>query len=1347
MQQHPQTTQPEGSAPTSATPSVHEQLKSMLEEQRQSFIKEETTVLPPARYLRTAVPRDASSSSDRRRNDRPATGGSGRTAAASIRQAHLPSLGAPPLPPTEEVISWDVAATTAGAYHHSTSVSRPSRPYSAGVYTSSVAQQHDTRSRGGACDEGQLVIVSPRPPTAPPGAESARRPTRAAGDPLDTTVPTTASRVMGGAITSEISNAQVRGVSTSPEKRRYCIDAPLHVQQEQSALFQTLTRAVELVDTYRNLRVGISDEERLALGQFVTSIGGAAAASQLAEISGAPDAMKCLAPAASVSDPKPERNLQFDSPRVSAQSAEASHAAPLSDAELATLIDLASGQNFGTVEAVERIAQRVSGNAVIHMSTWVVDEANSGDELARKDSVVSHNNVSHPIYLKSSTCVDSDIISLLNLASDDDHRRGDYSFVAGQRLVYVHHRSQDELIENIAESKVLEPLNKSRATVVVIFDFAETVTAAASGTLQTIAMSASRGAAAQIRANKRLHRQASANRLNQLGKSFSTTVCRGETGLIELLLCELHAALRNRQVLLYMPRYSRDALLSESQMADRAAVCYYLRRDCLMPRASSPSSSPSTPSESGVTNSKYVLERKVLSEKEVPTAVAARLCSNQLHHSAESVEHDLKASSIASVADENGSVLAVVEIAEPLLPLESSMPFSPQLVRWVAEVLDFFSHHFLGARQLTRNDEESAGTATLLECLSLLLHEDIADGKTARRAIVECFLRLLRGSSRIVDCVALYSVNPGARLFEVVYQFEPHIMPSVADQSTSKSETASTSGITFESIVTTSNSDDQCAMDGIAHNAVVSKRPVVTNASCDGPLSLETSQVPLPDFVIKTDGLPYELGNVPMSSISSIISIPLLSHGECIAVVQLYNPKTVLGSTATLSRFLSSDVLQLERMAHHVAPWLRGVLTYEFAVQAGNAAMSLARCHSRRPRPSRSFSSGSTSTHGAPSNLPMASSTRKSARSAALGMLFVDALHMAGTIKVLAVPEDVLETVTLPTFNIWALRDGYPNARDIVTKLTLVLFEKTGLPEHLKINQDKLVNFIVFIRDKYRDVPYHNFFHAFDVFQTIYHFLYDGGHVSKRLSKLTQFVLLVTSLCHDVDHMGLNNSFHLKSDSPLGILSSATGTQSVLEVHHCNLSVGILSQPESDIFAQLPREDEAAAYRLLLDGILGTDMAKHGDSVQQLKQMQAKATAQSSAEGDDDSMNLSCGSADDQLAKDLERERLIAMTLLKVADISNVTKPFEVSLRWGQAVIEEFSKQGDTEKVTGLAVQPLFDREQNRNLAKTQLGFIQFVAEPYFSLVVGTILPELQYCVDGMRANTAEWKARSDGGQ
>ena len=775
---------------------------------------------------------------------------------------------------------------------------------------------------------------------------------------------------------------------------------------------------------------------------------------------------------------------------------------------------------------------------------------------------------------------------------------------------------------------------------------------------------------------------------------------------------------------------------------------------------------------------------------------------------------------VEPVADSSGSITAIVELVEisdatecaemqPSSPKESARVHS--MLARARSAIQIFSQHFLSARQVSQAVDETCLTRSMLDGLVSLIHEDISDGERARAAVVKCFGRLLNDGDGgcAVDCVALFTVNQDTRSFDGLYEFNEDILRSTAQASSSSARnnknddgpltptSSPLGGPEFEQPPPLRGTFT-CGLEGIAFAASLSKRTVIScNPSNDrnhcpaskhykvklkGPLdddqetsSPTTRSSSIPNFAVASDGKPYQRSGLDVACIRNMISLPLIANGECIAVVQLYNkrdcstsssssslnsgtkpfigaPKSGKKQCSYASKYYSGEVCMLETMARHVGSWLRGIFSYEFAVQAGNAAMSLAKI-TTRPR------SGTQKLVDASRKLVGGGGGRKAGRSAAIGELFVDKLHMAGTIRVLSVPQEVLDSVGLPHFDIWSLRDAYPNAKDIVTKLALVLFARTELLPFFKISEEKLANFIIFIREKYRDVPYHSFFHAFDVLQTVYHFMYDGGQVGKRMTKLSQLVVLVTALCHDVDHMGLNNSFHLKSDSPLGILSSATGTQSVLEVHHCNITVEVLAQSECEIFASLPREEEAAAYRLLIDSILGTDMAKHAEFVQQLKQLKGSSSTAScgsssstfveellrsgAADGGGDSNVASTTSIEDQLVREQERDRLIAMTLIKIADISNVAKPFEISKRWGQAVIEEFSKQGDAEKVTGLDVQPLFDREKNRNLAKTQIGFIKFVAEPFFSLVVANLLPELQYCVDNIHTNSAEWSAKA----
>ena len=69
-----------------------------------------------------------------------------------------------------------------------------------------------------------------------------------------------------------------------------------------------------------------------------------------------------------------------------------------------------------------------------------------------------------------------------------------------------------------------------------------------------------------------------------------------------------------------------------------------------------------------------------------------------------------------------------------------------------------------------------------------------------------------------------------------------------------------------------------------------------------------------------------------------------------------------------------------------------------------------------------------------------------------------------------------------------------------------------------------LQSFVNDIRDAYdlHKNPFHNFYHGFDVFHTVYLFLKKssgsggGGGAAEKLDKLSIFAALLAALCHDV---------------------------------------------------------------------------------------------------------------------------------------------------------------------------------------------------------------------------------------
>jgi len=69
-----------------------------------------------------------------------------------------------------------------------------------------------------------------------------------------------------------------------------------------------------------------------------------------------------------------------------------------------------------------------------------------------------------------------------------------------------------------------------------------------------------------------------------------------------------------------------------------------------------------------------------------------------------------------------------------------------------------------------------------------------------------------------------------------------------------------------------------------------------------------------------------------------------------------------------------------------------------------------------------------------------------------------------------------------------------------------------------------------------RDVQYHNDIHAADVLQMSYVILVKGDMVNyASLSELDLISVVISAVCHDYGHDGLNNSYHVNAISERAI--------------------------------------------------------------------------------------------------------------------------------------------------------------------------------------------------------------------
>ncbi|KAH0793463.1 3'5'-cyclic nucleotide phosphodiesterase family protein [Histomonas meleagridis] len=281
-------------------------------------------------------------------------------------------------------------------------------------------------------------------------------------------------------------------------------------------------------------------------------------------------------------------------------------------------------------------------------------------------------------------------------------------------------------------------------------------------------------------------------------------------------------------------------------------------------------------------------------------------------------------------------------------------------------------------------------------------------------------------------------------------------------------------------------------------------------------------------------------------------------------------------------------------------------------------------------------------------------------------------------------------------------------------KVAYTVFDEFSLLEKFKITNELFFNFLYKLRETYNEPPYHNWIHAIDVLQ---YFAYQIKitKLNNILNSLELLAICVASICHDVGHMGFNNAYNINAETPLGILYK---DQSVMEMHHCDMAIHIISKDTCNIFYSISENDKTKLWKWIITMILATDMAHHFKLLKNANDIM-----------DQGPINLAN-----------ESHRIMAMTMLmKVADISNVSRPFPIADKWCDVLSEEFWRQGDCELAHGLEISSNLNDRNNKQKAKGQIGFYTFVCIPLYQ-AMARIFPELECNVDSVKSNLEVWK-------
>ncbi|KAH7984332.1 hypothetical protein HPB52_019439 [Rhipicephalus sanguineus] len=229
-------------------------------------------------------------------------------------------------------------------------------------------------------------------------------------------------------------------------------------------------------------------------------------------------------------------------------------------------------------------------------------------------------------------------------------------------------------------------------------------------------------------------------------------------------------------------------------------------------------------------------------------------------------------------------------------------------------------------------------------------------------------------------------------------------------------------------------------------------------------------------------------------------------------------------------------------------------------------------------------------------------------------------------------------------------------------KACLRIFLELDFLNRFHIEYLVLCRWLLSVKKNYRKVSYHNWRHAFNVGQMMFSIL-TNTKLHEVLGDLETFGLIVACLCHDLDHRGTNNSFQIKSSSPLAQLYST----STMEHHHFDQCVMILNSQGNQILSHVSPEEYTTIIRIVEEAILATDLAVYFRKRGQFFKLVEN---------------------DEYQWANCDHRELLRNMLMTACDIGAITKPWDVQRVVADLVTMEFFQQGDMEKKE-LNLQPI----------------------------------------------------------
>jgi hypothetical protein len=283
---------------------------------------------------------------------------------------------------------------------------------------------------------------------------------------------------------------------------------------------------------------------------------------------------------------------------------------------------------------------------------------------------------------------------------------------------------------------------------------------------------------------------------------------------------------------------------------------------------------------------------------------------------------------------------------------------------------------------------------------------------------------------------------------------------------------------------------------------------------------------------------------------------------------------------------------------------------------------------------------------------------------------------------------DVLENIGEWDFDCFELIEV---TKDPAFEVGVYVFNVLGLSDRFAINNTVLRNFLTAVEHGYNRLNfYHNSIHAADVTASTVFLMQKGLSRCGNLVDLDAFALVVSALCHDIGHPGVNNAFLVATADDLALKYN---DHSCLENMHVNKAFTIILNENCNILKCLTKADYQRFRKNMVSAILATDLQLHFDKLNEFR----------------NNLEKKLDISDDKF-------RIMAIQMcLKCADIGHGARKLSIHKKWTSLISKEFFRQGELEAQHNIPITPLCDKSACV-ISKSQVGFLEVLVKPLFKV-------------------------------